>query len=1153
MFMNKLTGRKKTTTPAKSTTTAEQNRLTPAASETYPPPTKQPQAQDQQHYSSLGLIRHNNNNNSNNIEQQFSASPSAIATSFPQNNQLDPQINTTGSRNSNKSNNSFSRPTPAPSSDRPQPPPTPGAQDQLSMSIHSLATPTNQSAISTTKKSILSSSSSSSISSSTDSNDPTSSSLSLSSLTPTNHSIQKHPQQQHPWPESNSDTPTLSTTPTPANHLARIPNRVTPVDHHPSQSDSLLLYNSASSSSSTPAAATPSHLTQQHPSQSTITTLLPSAGLLTVVSPDSNATPLSQPTDDIPVRPRASSYHTSPAIERVPLPRPAPPLPVKRPTSLFSAANPPNLAQLPSSSGPSQPPTPHSSLDSTTTTSSSFPRQVKKSGKRTQNRKPKTESRSLTNNSTSASSSAASTPTPSFGIASALALSGVSLAPHSTPFNLSGNMQSSSTSSSSTGTAVSSIYGHQPFSSSSINHHPRSSPPDLLEKEDRTSVHTTDSRAYNLSALDDQLGAGYAVASRKRNVDFHAIFKSIPEDDYLIEDYGCALQRDILVQGRLYISEQHLCFNANIFGWVTTLVIPFSDVVTVEKRMTALIIPNAIQVITTQSRHTFASFLSRDATFDLMNSIWNIARPPGSIPTHGLTLDVTMPALDDLSDGTKVAGGYSEDSSASALSHSSATPAPPSIKKIDHPPTQCDCSPDEHYKELIWDATYPTSPEKLYNILFQSDFLKDFWVNEEHLTEIEVGDWTTSPEAQYPSRSVSYIRPVNAPVGPKTIKCLVSDEHRALDFDKYVSVLSTARTPDAPAGGSFCVRTLTCITWGPNNSSRWLVTAAVEWTKVNRFLKSIIESSAISGQKAYQVGVDQALRKHIQLSQPPEPMSERVENAGGAGNSGGGVGAGLGVGGVKAKGERGRPISMAQGGRSGTVKGTPESRPSDANRTSSKIGSGSGTAVVSLFGLELSWMMLGSIGLVFLLLVWNLILSFSPPRHHHHHSSSSSTTTTSPSPVHFDDPSQQLLLPPQTQNQNSKHRQYDQQLSRDVAHTVREALHEYFRDHPILLHSSSPSPSPSSPLENPLSSFEGSTTEPSPLNEAASGDGDGRSGTGNAAEVLSPDLEIAQIELLLQSLEIRIRNVRNSLVLNPNASQPEHSSSSHTSSPGAFS
>lgn len=96
-----------------------------------------------------------------------------------------------------------------------------------------------------------------------------------------------------------------------------------------------------------------------------------------------------------------------------------------------------------------------------------------------------------------------------------------------------------------------------------------------------------------------QLGTGYAVASSKRNADFHALFKHIPDDDYLIEgasapsfsschpapssqwptsgphfrtvDYGCALQREILIQGRLYISEHHLSFNANIFGWVTSV------------------------------------------------------------------------------------------------------------------------------------------------------------------------------------------------------------------------------------------------------------------------------------------------------------------------------------------------------------------------------------------------------------------------------------------------------------------------------------------------------------------------------------------------------------------------------------------------------
>lgn len=75
------------------------------------------------------------------------------------------------------------------------------------------------------------------------------------------------------------------------------------------------------------------------------------------------------------------------------------------------------------------------------------------------------------------------------------------------------------------------------------------------------------------AALLAELGAdipvtGFAVASNKRNFDFHELFPSVPDGDYLIEDYGCALQRDILIQGRLYISEHHMCFHANIFGCV---------------------------------------------------------------------------------------------------------------------------------------------------------------------------------------------------------------------------------------------------------------------------------------------------------------------------------------------------------------------------------------------------------------------------------------------------------------------------------------------------------------------------------------------------------------------------------------------------------
>ncbi|KAF8944596.1 hypothetical protein BGZ47_004030 [Haplosporangium gracile] len=121
----------------------------------------------------------------------------------------------------------------------------------------------------------------------------------------------------------------------------------------------------------------------------------------------------------------------------------------------------------------------------------------------------------------------------------------------------------------------------------------------------------------------------FVYANEKRFSDFHSIFRSVPDEEKLIEDYGCALQKEILVQGRLYISENHVCFNANIFGWVTNLVIAFSEITAIEKRLTAFVIPNAISIVTTTNTkgHFFASFLSRDAAHDLLMAAWRKSFP----------------------------------------------------------------------------------------------------------------------------------------------------------------------------------------------------------------------------------------------------------------------------------------------------------------------------------------------------------------------------------------------------------------------------------------------------------------------------------------------------------------------------------------------
>jgi len=132
---------------------------------------------------------------------------------------------------------------------------------------------------------------------------------------------------------------------------------------------------------------------------------------------------------------------------------------------------------------------------------------------------------------------------------------------------------------------------------------------------------------------------GFAVASSKRNKDFHSLFRSVPDDDYLIEDYSAALQRDILLHGRLYVSEGHICFSSNILGWVTNLVISFEEVVSVEKKSTAVIFPNAIVIQTLQARNTLASFVARDSTYELIIGIWKISHPNLKSSLNGVSLD----------------------------------------------------------------------------------------------------------------------------------------------------------------------------------------------------------------------------------------------------------------------------------------------------------------------------------------------------------------------------------------------------------------------------------------------------------------------------------------------------------------------------------
>lgn len=52
-----------------------------------------------------------------------------------------------------------------------------------------------------------------------------------------------------------------------------------------------------------------------------------------------------------------------------------------------------------------------------------------------------------------------------------------------------------------------------------------------------------------------------------------------------LADYSCAIQKDILVHGRLYVSQNYLCFHANIIVYETRFVLRWKDVTSISMEL----------------------------------------------------------------------------------------------------------------------------------------------------------------------------------------------------------------------------------------------------------------------------------------------------------------------------------------------------------------------------------------------------------------------------------------------------------------------------------------------------------------------------------------------------------------------------------------
>uniref|UniRef100_UPI00398F04AE GRAM domain-containing protein 2B isoform X3 n=1 Tax=Pristiophorus japonicus TaxID=55135 RepID=UPI00398F04AE len=151
--------------------------------------------------------------------------------------------------------------------------------------------------------------------------------------------------------------------------------------------------------------------------------------------------------------------------------------------------------------------------------------------------------------------------------------------------------------------------------------------PEIPQKEKVPPL--TRSQAIDLAGLknEDEPNVGRKRSSSasimKSNATFHKQFKDIAENENenVIDSFKCALHKEVPYHGKMYVSDNYICFYSSILK-ETKLVVPVQSVAVLKKQNTAFLVPNALCIKTTEGeKHLFGSLRSRDMTFKILKAI----------------------------------------------------------------------------------------------------------------------------------------------------------------------------------------------------------------------------------------------------------------------------------------------------------------------------------------------------------------------------------------------------------------------------------------------------------------------------------------------------------------------------------------------------
>ncbi|KAH7659303.1 GRAM domain-containing protein [Dioscorea alata] len=359
----------------------------------------------------------------------------------------------------------------------------------------------------------------------------------------------------------------------------------------------------------------------------------------------------------------------------------------------------------------------------------------------------------------------------------------------------------------------------------------RASPSRVVSRQDAEASSETSS-VYSADPSDRRDAEILAMSTRSE--EYRLLFR-LPPDEVLVQDFNCALQENILLQGHMYLFLHHICFYSNIFGFETKKTISFLEVSCVRKAKTAGIFPNAIEILAGGKKHFFGSFLSRDEAYKLIMEGWlqhnndakaifdqqdmksdvngsnnslaivEIARGSTPPPSDSLTSDGNMNAniLDECLPSSGEDGIIVPSRLVEVKENGEEKAEHLSTGNLSWPVEDVDAPKVPEYFTLVAEAKFSVCVEDFFTLFFSNnaaEFLENFRKGCGD-KEFQHTLWHQNEQFRY-TRDITFLHPVKIYLGAKYGRCQEVQKFRVYR-NSHLVIETSQQISDVPYGDYF--------------------------------------------------------------------------------------------------------------------------------------------------------------------------------------------------------------------------------------------------------------------------------------------------------------------------------------------------------------